>query len=100
MARVIRAKLNTFFIVRMLLIAIFLVSVFYIYLLTITVQTTIKNKQGLSDFKSLNQQYQALESKYFNFLSSIDLDYAHQIGFVDQSQKADYVIRQASVARR
>lgn len=100
MAKVIKAKINIVILVRFFLIAIFLVSFLYLYFVSLTIRSAVENKQSLNNFQSLSQDYQILENQYFNLLGKIDLDYAHQLGFVDQIQKADYLIRQASFARR
>ncbi len=100
MTRAITAKINTIILVRLSLTAIILIFALYLYLLSITVSAAVQGKQDFKTIQSLGQEYHNLESQYFNLISMVDLDYAHQLGFVDQTHKADYVIRQTSFARR
>lgn len=101
MTKVIKAKLNNITLVRLVrffLIAIVLISVLYLYFLNNTIRAVVESKNNYKNVQIISQEYQSLESKYFNLLGKIDIDYAHQIGFVDQSQKVDYIVRQAAVA--
>lgn len=100
MAKVIKAKINIVVLVRLFLIATILISVLYLYLVSMTVRAMVDSGQNFKSLQSLGQKYQKLENQYFGLLEKIDIDYAHQLGFVDQTHKADYIIRQASFARR
>lgn len=98
MTKVIKEKFNIIILVRLFLIAIVLISVFYLYFLNNTIQAVVESKNNYKNIQIISQEYQNLESKYFNLLEKIDIDYARQIGFVDQSQKVDYIVRQTAVA--
>jgi len=87
-------------IIRMLLAAIFLISIFYLYFLNSTIRAVIENENDSQKLKIASQEYQNLESRYFALLGIVNLDYAHQLGFVDQAQKADYIVRENAVALR
>ena len=98
MTKVIKEKFNNVILVRFFLIAIVLISVLYLYFLNNTIQAVVESKNNYKNIQIISQEYQNLESKYFNLLGKIDIDYARQMGFVDQSSKADYIVRQAAVA--
>jgi len=98
MTKVIKEKFNNIILVRLFLIAIVLISVLYLYFLNSTIQAIVENKNNNKNIQIISQEYQSLESEYFNLLGKIDADYARQIGFVDQVQKVDYIVRQTAVA--
>ena len=98
MTKVIKEKFNNIILVRLFLIAIVLVSVLYLYFLNSTIRAIVQTKNNDKNIQIISQEYQNLESKYFNILGKIDIDYARQIGFVDQIQKVDYIVRQTAVA--
>lgn len=98
MTKVIKSKFNNVILVRLFLIAIVLISVLYLYFLNNTIQAVVESKNNYKNVQMISQEYQSLESEYFNLLGKIDIDYARQIGFVDQSSKVDYIVRQAAVA--
>ena len=98
MTKVIKAKFSNIILVRFLLITIVLISVLYLYFLNNTIQAVVESKNNYKNIQIISQEYQNLESKYFNLLGKIDIDYARQMGFVDQTQKVDYIVRQAAVA--
>ena len=103
MTKVIKAKLNNITLVRLVrffLIAIVLISVLYLYFLNNTIRAVVESKNNYKNVQMISQEYQSLESEYFNLLGRIDIDYARQMGFVDQSQKVDYIVRQAALTRR
>lgn len=83
---------------RLLLVAILITSLFYVYFLAITIQAAVGSEKNSKSLKVLNQKYQGTEEAYFNLLKKLDVDYARQLGFVDQPAKIDYVIRQNAVA--
>ncbi len=83
-----------------LLTASFLISLVYLYFVSITVNAAIQNKQNLKNLQNINQGYQELERQYFNLVGKIDSDYAQQLGFVDQGKKVDYVVRQSALVLR
>jgi len=98
MTKVIKEKFNNVILVRLFLIAIVLISVLYIYFLNSTIQAIVETKNNGKNIQIISQEYQSLENEYFNLLGKIDIDYARQIGFVDQSSKVDYIVRQTAVA--
>ena len=98
MTKVIKAKFNNIILVRLFLIAIVLISVLYLYFLNNTIQAIVESKNNYKNIQIISQEYQNLENKYFNLLGKIDIDYARQMGFVDQAQKVDYIVRQTAVA--
>jgi len=98
MTKVIKEKFNNIILVRLFLIAIVLISVLYIYFLNSTIQAIVETKNNGKNIQIISQEYQSLENEYFNLLGKIDIDYARQMGFVDQSSKVDYIIRQTAVA--
>ncbi len=83
-----------------LLTASFLITLLYLYFVSITVNAAIQNKQNLKNLQNINQGYQELERQYFNLVGKIDSDYAQQLGFVDQGKKVDYVVRQSALVLR
>ncbi|MCX6731708.1 MAG: hypothetical protein NTX55_01845 [Candidatus Parcubacteria bacterium] len=98
MTKVIKEKFNNVILVRLFLIAIVLISVLYVYFLNNTIQAIVQTKNSTKNIQIISQEYQNLEGKYFNLLGKIDIDYASQMGFIDQSQKIDYIVRQTAVA--
>ena len=84
--------------VRLFLGGIFIISCLYIYFLATTVGAAVESKNNTTNIQAISQEYQKLETQYFNLLEKINIDYARQIGFVDQSQKVDYIVRQTAVA--
>jgi len=98
MTKVIKAKFNNVILIRLFLIAIVLISVLYLYFLNNTIQAVIESKNNYKNIQIISQEYQSLENKYFNLLGKIDIDYARQMGFVDQAQRVDYIVRQTAVA--
>lgn len=93
-------KINTTIIFKLLLIAIFLIAVIYLYFVSITVNAVIENKKNLKTLQNVSQEYQKLENQYFTILGKFDLEYAQLLGFVDQGKKIDYVVRQSAFALR
>lgn len=93
-------KINTTIIFKLLLIAIFLIVVTYLYFVSITVTAVIENKKNLKNLQNVGQEYQKLENQYFTILGKFDLDYAQQLGFVDQGKKIDYIVRQSALVLR
>lgn len=83
-----------------LLTTSFLITIVYLYFVSITVNAAIQNKQNLKNLQNINQGYQELERQYFNLVGKIDSDYAQQLGFVDQGKKVDYVVRQSALVLR
>jgi len=98
MTKVLKEKFNDIVLVRLFLIAIFAISCLYIYFLSGTIRAVVETKNNSKEIQAISQKYQKLENQYFNLLSKINIDYAHQIGFVDQPQEVDYIIRQTAVA--
>ncbi len=98
MTKVIKAKFNNVILVRLFLIAIVLISVLYLYFLNTTIRAIVESKNNYKNIQIISQEYQSIENTYFGLLGKIDIDYARQIGFVDQPQKVDYIVRQAAVA--
>jgi len=93
-------KINITIIFKLLLIAIFLIVVAYLYFVSITVTAAVENKENLKNLENINQEYQGLERQYFNLVGKFDADYAQQLGFVDQGKKVDYVVRQSALVLR
>jgi hypothetical protein len=83
-----------------LLITSFLITIVYLYFVSITVNAAVQNKQNLKNLQNINQGYQELERQYFNLVGKFDSDYAQQLGFVDQGKKVDYVVRQSALVLR
>ncbi len=98
MTKVIRAKFNNVILVRLFLTAIVLISVLYLYFLNTTIRAIVESKNNYENIQIISQEYQNLESKYFNLLGKINIEYARQMGFIDQAQKVDYIVRQTAVA--
>jgi hypothetical protein len=93
-------KINPTIIFKLFVIAIFLIVVVYLYFVSITVTAAVESKENLKNLENINREYQELESQYFNLVGKFDLDYAQQLGFVDQGKKVDYVVRQTSLVLR
>ena len=101
MTKVIKAKFNnvtTVVLVRLFLVTVFLIFFLYVYFLSNIILAVIENKNNSKNIQIISQENQGLEKTYFNLVEKIDMDYARQIGFVDQPQKVDYIVRQAAVA--
>ena len=89
--------------IKLLLVAIFSICIFYLYFVSITVNAIIENRQNIKSFDRLGQECQKLETQYLSFVGKFDTDYARLLGFVDQNKKSEYVTRQtifASLPRR
>lgn len=89
---------NSIILVRMFLTAVFIVSGLYVYFLSTTVGAAVENRNNAANIQAVSQEYQKLEDQYFSLLGKINIDYARQLGFVDQPQKVDYIVRQTAVA--
>lgn len=85
---------------RLLLIAVFLMSIIYLYFVIFTVYQVIDSKQNFKNFQNITQEYQALEGQYFGVIKNFDLEYAQTLGFVVQDKKVDYVVRDSAFAMR
>jgi len=86
--------------IKLMLVAIFIVCVFYLYFVNITINAIIENRQDLKNFDRFSQEYQKLEVKYISLIKKIDIDYARLLGFIDQDKKTEYLTRQSIFARR
>lgn len=84
--------------IKLLLIAIFSICIFYLYFVSITVNAIIENRQNIKSLDRLGQEYQKIETQYLFFIGQFDMDYARLLGFVDQNKKSEYVTRQSIFA--
>lgn len=84
--------------IKLLLVAIFSICIFYLYFMSITVNAVIENRQNIKSFDRLSQEYQKLETQYLSLVGQFDMDYARLLGFVDQNKKSEYVTRQSIFA--
>lgn len=98
MTRIIKTKIKNAKLVNLFLVAIVLTSIFYLYFLINTIHAVVESRNNHKNIQIISQEYQSLENKYFHLLERIDIDYARQLGFVDQPLKTDYIVRQTDVA--
>lgn len=53
----------------------------------------LKRERAVHDLATLKDRVTALEAEYFRATATIDLDYAHQIGFEDGGDKVIFAAR-------
>ena len=98
MFAVVKTKLRKTEITKLLLTAIFMVSLFYAYFLTTTIRAAVKSEKDFKNLQTLNREYQNTEEAYFGFLKNFDANYARGLSFVVQSPEISYAFRQNAVA--
>lgn len=83
----------------LIMIAIFLIGVFYIYFVGITIFQIINKTNNNKHLQSVSLDYQQLEEKYFEILNDVNFEQALSLGFVEQG-KSEFAVRQTTVAQR
>jgi len=83
----------------LIMIAIFLIGIFYIYFVGVIIFQIINKNNNNQHFQSVSSNYQQLEEKYFEVIKDVDLDHALSLGFVEQGN-GEFVVRQTTVAQR
>ncbi|MEK9209207.1 MAG: hypothetical protein AAB926_00040 [Patescibacteria group bacterium] len=71
---------------------------FYIYLLNINVIKVIALKESLARLEGFQKEYQAIEQRYLSETKKIGLDYAYELGFVENSSPK-FVVKKTEVAK-
>lgn len=85
---------------RLFLIVIIFASIVYIYSAGATVMAAVESKQNSQKLQLAGQEYQELESEYFNIIERADIDYAYSLGFIDHGAKAKYASRKGVFTKR
>lgn len=78
--------------------AIILLSIFYVYRITLIVVETADYQGNLQNLMILKREYQELEKSYLSSLSKLNLEYAYSLGFVN-SNPVSFIPRHAPVAQ-
>ena len=73
---------------------------FYFYFVGSAVSETIKADKKITVISQLENKKMALEKKYMNIISNVDLDLAVNKGFVEQPKEVVYATRYDTVAQR
>lgn len=85
---------------KLFLAVIIFVAIFYVYSAGATVMAAVESKQSSQKLQSTGQEYQKLESEYFNMIEKVDIDYAYSLGFIDQGAKAKYASKKEVFTKR
>lgn len=83
----------------LIMIAIFLIGIFYVYFAGATIFQIISKTNNNKHLQSVSSDYQQLEEKYFQVLNDIDFERALSLGFIEQG-KSEFAVRQTTVAQR
>lgn len=85
---------------RLFLIAVFFLSVLYIYFVAITITKAVDSEQKLKTISRQEERNMELEREYMGLIGKLDIDYASANGFVEQNEKIVYVARYNSITQR
>jgi hypothetical protein len=85
---------------RLLLIMIILTAVLYFYLVNNSVFSVVESNKNEKMLQIINSESQKMENEYFATLGKFDSDYAKQLGFLEQKNKIDYVVKTEVVAKK
>lgn len=85
---------------RLLLGAVFSLSILYICFITVTITRAVDSEQKLKTISRQGEQNTELEKKYISLIGKLDMDYARANGFIDQGEKIIYIARYDSITRR
>jgi hypothetical protein len=102
MTKILAEKIENHGLQRIFGVVIFVIiatGCFYLYFLGTTIKNIIENGSNEKNLQSVSYEYQQLEEKYFMLADKIDINYAHSLGFVDQS-KSEFTTREITMARR
>jgi len=83
-----------------LMVMLFITSGLRVYFVSVSVASTVENKNNFDKITELERQKVDLEKKYMELASKFDINYAYENGFVDQSKGIAFVARSASIAQR
>lgn len=92
-----KAEYKTFILTGFAFLTVFLIG-FYIYLLNINVIKVIALKESLARLEDFKKGYQSVEQKYLSETKKIGLDYAYELGFVENSSPK-FVVKKTDVAQ-
>ena len=70
---------------------------FYLYFLNATISEAVAKKMAINEMRELGAEYQQLEEEYFALINEFDLDYARELGLVEQKNIA-YITRTTQTA--
>ena len=84
----------------LLLVAVFLTAGLYIYFMGSSVSVAVESRKNLDKIAEFESQKVELEKKYMDLASKLDLNYAYENGFIDQSKNIAFISRPKSLAQR
>jgi len=88
------------------LVFVFLLAVFFltsglrVYFVSASVADAVENKKNFDKITEIERQKVELEKKYMELASKLDINYAYENGFADQSKGIAFVARSTSIAQR
>ena len=84
----------------LLLLAVFLTAGLYIYFMGSSVSVAVESRKNLDKIAEFESRKVELEKKYMDLASKLDLNYAYENGFIDQSKNIAFISRPKSLAQR
>lgn len=90
----------TYLVFVFLMVMFFATSGLRIYFVSASVADAMENENNFEKITQLERQKVDLEKKYMELASKLDINYAYENGFVDQSKSIAFVARSASIAQR
>lgn len=83
-----------------LVVVIFLMAGWHIYSIGQNISSVVGIRDGMKKISLLERQKTEMDKQYISLISRLDLNYAIENGFEDQSKKVIYVSRFDALAQR
>lgn len=83
----------------LIMIAIIIVGILYVYFAGSTIFQIINKNNNIKHFQEISFRYQQLEESYLKIIDEVDLNYTYSLGFVEQ-KGGNFAVRQTTVAQR